>query len=198
MNDFKTKLSKERTDLENKIENLNTFLVKIRDDRKSVSITDYHLAMLNLQLNSMSSYLMILNMRINDLKLEGVEKVLKGDVSELDDLKLKHQLLQSDNDSKKRLIATMSENLRTDGVVGSKLTDASKEALKHESLKRDKEVAFIRAIATAINEHGIDNYLNVPDYILADWLNNQLQELGNLRGKIRYHEGDGTGKEIES
>lgn len=93
MNDFKTRLIDERTELESNIEKLNAFLVKIKNDNTS-GMSEYHLMLLHLQLNSMSSYLMCLNARVKDLKREPnlvthpVIEELKEDIqSAIDDLK---------------------------------------------------------------------------------------------------------------
>ena len=63
MEDLKKELLNERTDLENRLENFQVYLKQIDNDKGS-AFTVQRKALLTIQLNSMSSYLICLNERI--------------------------------------------------------------------------------------------------------------------------------------
>lgn len=42
---------------------------------------------------------------------------------------------------------------------------------------------FKKEVEMLINKLGIDNYFNIPDFILADYLANQLEVLDVLKNK---------------
>ena len=63
MEDLKKELLNERTDLENRLENFHVYLKQIDNDKGS-AFTVQRKALLTIQLNSMSSYLICLNERI--------------------------------------------------------------------------------------------------------------------------------------
>lgn len=66
-----------------------------------------------------------------------------------------------------------------------------------------KRKAIARDLAHVINQHGFDNHLDVPDFILADIAVSAMYEFGNFRRKVedwefgqvikKHEEWDGTG-----
>ena len=106
---------------------------------------------------------------------------------EHDDLILKHSLLQAEMKSWRDKEEARSESMRTDATN----PDAKAKAIEVSGDKKfalTEEQSFKKYLAEVINDHAFDVDMNIPDYILADYLNNCLQGLGIFRGMLKHHE----------
>ena len=101
-----------------------------------------------------------------------------------DDLILKHSLLQAEMKSWRDKEEARSESMRTDATN----PDAKAIEVSGSEKPLSEEEDFKKELAAVINVHGIDNYMNIPDYILSEYLDNCLQGLGIFRGMLKHHE----------
>jgi hypothetical protein len=62
----------------------------------------------------------------------------------------------------------------------------TKARRKHPTFPLD---SFLRDLAEVLNRHGFDNDLEVPDYLLAEYVFGNLQELKALRIKVEKWKG---------
>lgn len=46
-----------------------------------------------------------------------------------------------------------------------------------------------RELAAVLNRNGVDNQLNIPDYILADIAADSVEQFANNRTKLNQHQG---------
>ena len=81
-------------------------------------------------------------------------------------------------------IAVCSESMRTDAANPD---DTAIDIWGSVKTLPEEEV-FKMALAGVLNEHALDVYMNVPDYILAEYLNGCLNELGRFKAILKHHD----------
>lgn len=63
--------------------------------------------------------------------------------------------------------------------------DTNKEIVVAKGI--DKSENFKRALSNLLNIHGIDNNMNIPDYILADYIVDILANYCKLQNRLNKH-----------
>ena len=81
--------------------------------------------------------------------------------------------------------ALRSESMRTDATNDE---DKAIQVPSDRKITLTEEESFKKYLAEVLNEHALDNYMNIPDYILADYLNGCLHELGKFKAMLKHHE----------